>query len=242
MIWIGETVTVKASEVSGLKRITSKLEMPKDPGFELWAENRKKMLLSYDKIEGPNITYLDAEARRWVTPTRNLAEPTADDLSQRWLTKYEVSDDWKGQLEASLITLKFTQLHRFHKVVKALNRFLTDKAIDTDIKPGEDRLRVKIAGKRTSHSMDKLSAGEHQILILIYLISRWMQPGGIVLIDEPDMFLHPSLVKPLLARLEKLVAENDGQLIITSHATDVWKRYENHGLRFKLNETEAVSV
>lgn len=52
------------------------------------------------------------------------------------------------------------------------------------------------------HSLDELSAGEHQVLILVYLISRWLQPGGIVLIDEPDLYLHPSLVSGLLANLE----------------------------------------
>lgn len=235
VLWFGEVVTVMTNKVSRTKKTTRKLNRPENIGFGLWSENRKRMVLSHDKTEGPNITYLDAETRRWVTPTRNLAEPVADDLSQRWLTKYEVTDNWKGQLEASLITLKFTQLHHFHKVVKALNEFLFDKSIDTDIKPGEDRLRVKLTGKRSSHSMDKLSAGEHQVMILIYLISRWMQPGGIVLIDEPDMFLHPSLVEPLLATLEQIVQDNKGQLIITSHAVDVWESYESQGMRIEMN-------
>lgn len=48
------------------------------------------------------------------------------------------------------------------------------------------------------------------MLIMIYLISRWLQPGGIVLIDEPDLYLHPSLVSGLLANLERLVAGQAG--------------------------------
>jgi len=103
------------------------------------------------------------------------------------------------------------------------------------MKAGEGRLRVRLKNRKGAyHSLDELSAGEHQVLILIYLISRWMQRGGIVLIDEPDLYLHPSLVDPLLSSLEKLVAENDGQLLITSHAVDIWRRYENHGKRIEL--------
>jgi len=203
--------------------------------FHEWANHRKRMILSYDKVDSPNIIYLDAEERRWVKPKRNIAEPLPDLLSQRWLTRYIVTEDWKGQLEASLITLKTTQLHLFHEVVRHLNDFLMGKEIDTDMKAGEGRLRVRCKNRRgTYHSLDELSAGEHQILILIYLISRWMQQGGIVLIDEPDLYLHPSLVDPLLSSLEKLVAENDGQLLITSHAIDVWHRYENRGKRIEL--------
>jgi len=203
--------------------------------FHEWANHRKRMILSYDKVDSPNMIYLDAEERRWVKPKRNIAEPLPDLLSQRWLTRYIVTEDWKGQLEASLITLKTTQLHLFHDVVRHLNDFLMGKEIDTDMKAGEGRLRVRIKNRKgVYHSLDELSAGEHQVLIMIYIISRWMQSGGIVLIDEPDLYLHPSLVDPLLSSLEKLVAEHDGQLLITSHAIDIWRRYENHGKRIEL--------
>lgn len=229
--WLGEAVA-RTGKPGQPKRA---LYMPKEDWLDSWSENRKKLILSHDKVLGPNIIYLDAEERRWVPPKRNLSEPSPDLLSQRWLTKYVVSDDWKGQLEASLITLKTTQLHQFHDVIRSLNNFLNGKEIDANIKPGEGRLRVKIKGRRgVSHSIDELSAGEHQVLILIYLISRWMQPGGVVLIDEPDLYLHPSLIEPLLSTIEQLVSEKEGQLLITSHAVDVWRRYENLGMRIQL--------
>jgi hypothetical protein len=37
-----------------------------------------------------------------------------------------------------------------------------------------------------------------------------------------------------LSALEQLVAKKDGQLLITSHAVDVWQRYDNSGLRIEL--------
>jgi len=230
--FIGETIVHKNQDAPPKRALL----IPKEPWIDEWANDRKKMILSYEKVDGPNLIYLDAEERRWVKPKRNLSEPQPDLLSQRWLTRYIVSEDWKGQLEASLITLKTTQLHRFHDVLRHLNEFLIGKELDSDIKPGEGRLRVKLKGQRGAfHSLDELSAGEHQVLILIYLISRWMQPGGIVLIDEPDLYLHPSLVAPLLTSLEKLVAEREGQLLITSHATDIWQRYESQGKRIELS-------
>ena len=95
---------------------------------------------------------------------------------------------------------------------------------------------MKLQGKRGQyHGIDELSAGERQMLILIYTISRWLQPGGIVLIDEPERHLHPSLVRPLLASIEGIVRDNDGQLMITSHAVDIWQDYESQGLRIEMN-------
>ncbi|SLM33035.1 putative ABC-type transporter [Desulfamplus magnetovallimortis] len=231
VVWIGEAVA-RTGKPGQPKR---ELILPQEKWLEEWSEQRKKMILSHDKVDCPNVIYLDAEERRWVQPKRNISEPQPDVLSQRWLTKYLVSEDWKGQLEASLITLKTTQLHRYHKIIRNLNSFLIGKEIDPDIKPGEGRLRVRLKNKRGGyHSLDDLSAGEHQVLILIYLISRWQQPGGIVLIDEPDLYLHPSLVDSFLSTLEHLISEQDGQLLMTSHSVDVWNRYDNFGMRQEL--------
>ncbi|HEY8034493.1 MAG TPA: AAA family ATPase [Methylobacter sp.] len=231
VIWLGEAI----ARTGKPGQPTRELYLPKEDWLNDWADDRKRLILTHDQCKGSNLMFLDAEERRWVTPRRNVSEPLPDLLTQRWLTKYVVTEDWKGQLEASLINLKTSQLHKYHEVIRNLNQFLSGKEIEPAIKPGEGRLRVKLKGQRgISHSIDELSAGEHQVLILIYLISRWMQIGGIVLIDEPDLYLHPSLIGPLLAVVEQLVKERDGQLIITSHAVDVWHRYENQGKRIEL--------
>jgi predicted ATPase len=201
----------------------------------LWSNARKRMILGFDAVDIPNLVFLDAEERRWVSPRRNVGEHLAELPALRWLPKYLASDDWKGQLEASLINLKTTRLHKFHEVVRQLNRFLSGKEIETDIRPGENRLRVKIQNQRGQfHTLDELSAGEHQVLILIYMLARWAEKGCVVLIDEPDLYLHPSLVSGLLSSLEALVAELNGQLVITSHMPEVWRRYESEGKRIQL--------
>lgn len=233
--WMGEGISYTE------KNNTPKRELflPESKWLNDWADARKKMILSFEKSSYPNVVFLDAEERRWVQPKRNVGEAKADDSSLRWLPRYIASDDWKGQLEASLITLKTTQLHTYHSVIRQLNEFLAGKEIDPDIKAGENRLRVKLKGQRgQSHTLDELSAGEHQVLILIYLLARWAEEGCVVLIDEPDLYLHPSLVSVMLANLEKLVAEKHGQLIMTSHQPEIWQRYEASGKRIELGAKE----
>jgi len=213
-----------------------KLIWPEEGGWlDRWTEARQKMLVSTDKSESPNMIFLDAEERRWVSPKRGMGEIRPENPQQRWLASYRVTDQWEGQLEASLLAMKSAALHRFHDLIRDMNAFLSGKEILTDIKLGENRLKVRLKnGSGAVHGLDELSAGEHQVLIQLYLINRWLEKGGIALIDEPDLYLHPSLVSGFLARLEKMVADRGGQLIIPSHVPEVWDRYEAIGRRILL--------
>lgn len=236
--WLGESVS-RTGRPGAPKR---ELFLPDGQWFEQWSDARRKLILSFEKSAYPNVIFLDAEERRWIQPKRNVGEHKADDAGLRWLPRYIASDDWKGQLEASLITLKTTQLKFYFRVIRQLNAFLAGKEIDPDIKPGESRLRVKLKSQRgMSHSLDELSAGEHQVLILIFLLARWSEEGCVVLIDEPDLYLHPSLVTGMLASLEKLVSEKNGQLLITSHMPEIWHRYEQNGKRVELSKSQPAN-
>lgn len=191
------------------------------------------MLHSNMDLSIPNIIYLDAEERRWIVPQKSISSLAPDDLSKNWLATYSPSSDWKGQLEASLFNMKATLPALYPEMIKTLNQFFSGKVIVEEIQPGQ-RQQVKLANGDT-HTLDEMSSGEHQVLIMLFMVQRWLQLGGVVLIDEPDLHLHPSLVQPLLATLENIIQKKKGQLILTSHATDVWQRYESLGLRYPLS-------
>lgn len=151
---------------------------------------------------------------------------------------FDFKDSWADEIAPNIL---FTgpngcgQSSVLRAAAMVWNAFLSGKEILTDIKLGENRLRVKLKnGSGATHGLDELSAGEHQVFIQLYLVSRWLEKGGVALIDEPDLYLHPSLVSGFLARLEKMVADRCGQLIITSHVPEVWNRYEALGSRILL--------
>ena len=183
----------------------------------------------------PNVIYLEAEDRRWVRPKGDPSQPVPDDPSMRWLVTYKPNENWQGQVEASLIALKILDEPRYHRILEDLNRFFVGKRIRSQ--PTEKlRLRVDIADGTNAphHPLDDLSAGERQVLVQLYLISRWLQPGGLVLLDEPDLHLHPSLIRLFLSRVEAIVAERGGQLFITSHLPEIWREYETKAHRERL--------
>ncbi|MBK8453442.1 MAG: AAA family ATPase [Thiofilum sp.] len=204
-----------------------------DPFLNNWTRARQKMLVSPQPSESPNILFLDAEERRWVTPKYGLGEIKAENMEQRWLSSYRATENWDGQVESALLGMKIASEERFSKLVDNMNSFLSGKEILKEVILGENRLRIQLANGST-HGIDELSSGEHQVLIQLYMVDRWMERGGIVMIDEPDLYLHPSLISGFLAQLENMVAERDGQLIITSHVPDVWSRYEAIGQRVLL--------
>lgn len=196
------------------------------------AEAYRKLILNGSR-EMPNVVHLDGEERRWVKPRRGLGEVVADNPQLKWLVGYQVGEDWQGQLEASLIAQKTLNESRYLKLVDDLNLFLAPKRIDPQ--PTSDTLRLKVRGPKIApHGLDDLSAGEHQVLIQLFLVSRWLNEGGVVMIDEPDLHLHPSLLNSFLAQLETIVHEKKGQLLLTSHSPQVWERYENRGNRIRL--------
>jgi predicted ATPase len=227
--WLGE---IKADQ-----KDTFSLKLPDTEWLTVWSEARSKLILTFDPANTPNMIYLDAEECRWVPPKRRVGRLLPDDSRLRWLVKYQVTEDWQGQLESSLINLKVTKLHAYHEMIRQFNQFLQDKRIHHEVLPG-NRLQVILPERRGhTHGLDALSAGERQVLIKLYLVSRWLEPGGIVLVDEPDLYLHPSLVEGFLATIETLVEKQPGQLLITSHLPSLWEWYETRDKRIELGGT-----
>jgi ABC-type transport system involved in cytochrome c biogenesis ATPase subunit len=234
---VGESVDRNGKRGAPARKLIWPLE---SAWLDEWSRVQQLMIASPDPSKSPNMIFLDAEERRWVTPKRRIGEMRSENLQQRWLSRYAVTDDWEGQLEASLLTMKVASLQRFHSLIRDMNAFLGGKEILTDVKLGENRLRVKLKdGSSKTHGLDELSAGEHQVLILLYQINRWLESGGIALIDEPDLYMHPSLVAGMLSRLEQMVVDRGGQLLITSHVPEVWERYEAIGQRLMLGQNPA---
>ena len=206
--------------------------------FNLWASQYKQLILS-GSAKTPNMIYLDSETRKWVKAKKGIGAPVQENNNKRWLYKYEANSKWDSQLEASLITLKTTKPQKFRDIIKILNGFLKGKIIETAISESDNRIRIHLVKndrKNGFHYFDGLSAGERDILTMIYSIARWMEKGAVVLLDEPDIFLHPSVIADFFSSVEQLIKENEGQLIVTSHQPQLWDRYDLRSRRIDLSE------
>jgi predicted ATPase len=157
----------------------------------------------------PNLVYLQSETR--VLP--------ATDEKFSWLARYESVTGRQGSLQDYLRTLKEVRESVFEKIIAEANTFLIGKRLNGfDPHTGDLMVEVKGGGR---HPIGDLSSGEKQVLLMLATITRWLRPGGIVLIDEPDLHLHSSLTTAFVGHLRRMVAKQDGQLLIASHALEL---------------------
>lgn len=140
-----------------------------------------------------------------------------------WLALYHPTSRRKGSIENYLFTLKAINVEKYERIVNAVNLFLWDKKIiGFDSTTGD--LLIEPESKQI-HPAHLLSSGEKQMLLMTAFIARELRPGGMVLIDEPDLHLHVSLNNAFVNHLKRMVAEQNGQLIITSHSPEVWQHF-----------------
>jgi ABC-type lipoprotein export system ATPase subunit len=184
-----------------------------------------------------SMVFLESETRRLLSP-RGKPDVYPDPPSFRWLARYEATDRWQSHLESALRNLKLSDEATFATMLATLDGLLRGKRIER-FDPQSLRLMVDIEGGGT-HTLDELSSGERQCLIMLFMVSRWLRSGAVVLVDEPDLHLHRSLLHGFMGFLRKVVKERDGQLIIASHSTHLWQEYTRPSQRVELGEMAEV--
>ena len=194
-----------------------------------WADRLTQDLIlasSQEDIDLPNMVYLDSEGRQ-LLPLREKFSVQPEAEEYRWLARYEPATSRRGSLQNYLYNLKALKPSTFHDIVEHANAFLSGKRV-ADFDPRTGDLLVQIDGG-DSHPIEELSSGEKQVLLMLATITRWLRPGGIVLIDEPDLHLHVSLATALVSHLRRLVSGKGGQLIVASHMPELWEGFpESH--------------
>jgi len=199
---------------------------------EAWAENLLERLTENrlgKRADLPNMVYLASESRLLLPLTERFSvQPEPEEY--QWLARYEPVTSRRGSLQNYLYNLKVVDEISFNEIAAQFGAFLPGKQLN-----GFDRrtgnLLIQIASG-PSHPIEDLSSGEKQVLLMLATITRWLRPGGIVLVDEPDLHLHVSLATAFVSHLRRMVAEKGGQLIIASHMPELWELFtDSHTVR-----------
>ncbi|WP_460952224.1 AAA family ATPase [Pseudomonas marginalis] len=74
-------------------------------------------------------------------------------------------------------------------------------------------------------SINLLSSGEKQILILFTFLALISKNGGIFIVDEPELSLHPKWQHEFMDAFVKLCPKNT-QLILATHSPDIVGKYK----------------
>jgi predicted ATP-binding protein involved in virulence len=207
-------------------------------GFKEFGQHRERLLrIGGEKVTIPNLIYLDTEERNLLFQRKDKALDY--ERLYEWLITYEALHTY-GDITQLMSNLKIRDPEWFYRTVKQINGFMGQHKQVTDF---DDALKLRVEINHESgkfHYIDDLSSGEQQCLMMMYIVSRWLMPGGIVLIDEPDLHLHASLQRHLIHTIEKEVKSKGGQMIVTSHSRLIWEEYRNPAQSIELREVLAI--
>jgi predicted ATPase len=86
----------------------------------------------------------------------------------------------------------------------------------------DGRLRVEVVGTEVHHALAALSAGEQQLFLLLADLLTWWSPGSLVLLDEPELHLHPALQLRFFDALAAMRAARGGQLWLATQSAELF--------------------
>ncbi|SUY48136.1 ATP-dependent OLD family endonuclease [Clostridium putrefaciens] len=135
------------------------------------------------------------------------------------------SDEMNINLKEYLVNIHYKDLedisigetpHRIEKFRKLYNSFFEEKEF-IGVKDFEPLFKIKDTGE--THSVDELSAGEKQIFFRGGSLLQMNLNNSIILIDEPELSLHPEWQQKILG-FYKGIGE-DNQIIIATHSPHI---------------------
>lgn len=215
---------------------------PKDLSWlSRWGERRQRSLLEIEEL--PNLLYFEPDNRQLLPPQDNLdiTKDLQDPVVFNWIARYAPQTRRAGHLNSMLYRMQITDPKALKTIFSDINTYLKTKQIEGFSALGDLEVEIGTASERTiKHLVYGLSSGERQVFIFVAMLRRWLRPGGLVLIDEPELHLHPSWRETLFDWLRQLVRERSGQLIITSQSARLWKQLERDSERIELGEQSEV--
>ena len=173
---------------------------------------------------------------------RDLTIPSGNKSPGRWrehtsfIWKWERPGRWENSIEQHFYTAKYADLlskengsehsRYFDDYQQAFQQFFQGEKELAFTNHGELFVRCRNGG---THSLEQLSSGEQQILVLIAeLHYRWL-PNAIVLFDEPELHLHAQWLSVLWDALLRLRNERGGQLIVATQSNHLFRNSPSAG-------------
>lgn len=177
----------------------------------------------------PNIVYLEAENRWSPEPRANDINKPAHSAPWQAVCRYSPQARGADHIEGVMRTLKLARPEKWSLLREVVADLFPGLALSDDFDEATQRPLFRLQDGRPLF-FTHLSAGERAVLINLCTVLRWLAPGGIVLLDEPELHQHLSLMRGSLAAMEWLVCDRlDGQLLVVSHAPEVWDHFRASG-------------
>ncbi|MUV25724.1 AAA family ATPase [Burkholderia thailandensis] len=116
----------------------------------------------------------------------------------------------------------------FHLVFRELLPGKTLDRIEVSIH-GQVTALIREAARDRTFDIDNMSSGEKGLVLLFTMMLRCVTNGGIILIDEPELHLNPSVCKKLLPFIiENIAKPLNAQILLTTHSPEILGQAYEH--------------
>ena len=206
----------------------------KDGSLPFWTEAFGRAESGLDPALDIPLT-ISIEAENKVVPELRKNELTKAVSAPSYVpvARYLPTARGPSHLEGMMRTLFLARRDRWELLAKYVGEARPGLSLLDRFDEATQRPRFRLWTGEPRHekilTVDKLSAGERSLLINLCMILRWIRPGCIILLDEPELHQHLALMGGSLAVIESIVTDFGGQLIAASHAPEVWNHFGRPG-------------
>jgi putative ATP-dependent endonuclease of OLD family len=129
--------------------------------------------------------------------------------------------DFRRGLELAARDIGFTKAWQSNSVVANVDRYLKTLGYSWDVEV-VDRSRniyeLRLTREGRVFSIEQASSGEKEILTFVLGLFALRTSGGLIVIDEPEVHLHPRWQAVLRDLLRELAYDTKNQLLLSTHS------------------------
>ena len=135
------------------------------------------------------------------------------------LAKDKMKDEWKDYSLENIVMQweAIKSSHYFHEISYFINKLLKLK-LDIRISDTWFMDLVFINWQWNSFCFEKLSSGEKSIIMILISLFGYDLSNGFLIIDEPELHLHPYLLKNVVEVLKEISIKLNIQFICATHS------------------------
>jgi predicted ATPase len=160
-----------------------------------------------------------------TSPKRQISEPDYWGYSPvRRFSSHSTS--WENSLDNILVWMKWLDDGRLEKAVEIINKRVFQGSTTFIKGVRKTPPEAIVVSKGQEHGLDRLSSGEKNLVQLFLRIGAHCTRNSIILIDEPEIHLHPNWQKRLMKQLREFAQENPGiTIILATHSIEMLRAF-----------------
>ncbi|MAO43395.1 MULTISPECIES: AAA family ATPase [Leeuwenhoekiella] len=200
--------------------------------------NRSIQAISYSKVNwlagdpddavGPSNFYFSAFSGRWQNFVNYIHQKSAS--RDKKLADSLKKDPTKGE---EIIEKNPDPFEKYKKIFSDL---LPEKEL-LDINPAQPREFQYKDASGQALPFNALSSGEQEVVKVLFDVARKEIKHSVIIIDEPELHLHPTLTFKLIESL-KSIGEHTNQFIFLTHSADLISTYYSTGNVYFIDSTQ----